>query len=307
MAHEKILVALGGNALIRRHEAGKHGEQLRNVRRTCRHIAKLVRRGHTVVVTHGNGPQVGNLQIQMVAAKDEVPEMPLDVDVAMTQAQIGYMLQQELRNLLPHRGVATVVTQVVVDARDRAFGNPTKPVGPFYSAEKARTLAHRFRVAEDAGRGWRRVVPSPMPKGIVELRAIRKLLDSGTIVVACGGGGIPVVKTGRRLKGVEAVIDKDHASALLANSLGIKTMAILTDVGHVMLGYGTKKQERLRKVSAGRMREYLRAGHFSEGSMKPKVEAALDFLSKGGRKVIITSLDNLVKGLEGGTGTIITP
>ncbi|MFH1696548.1 MAG: carbamate kinase [Candidatus Diapherotrites archaeon] len=303
---EKVLVALGGNALIREHQLGKYAEQMRNVRRTCRLVAKIVKRGHDVIVTHGNGPQVGNLQVQMQAAKCRVPAMPLDVSGAMTQAQVGYMLQQALSNYIRGRDVATVITQVEVDAHDSAFRNPTKPIGQFYSAREAKALSRKFKMVEDAGRGWRRVVASPRPKRIVELPTIRKLSSAGAIVVACGGGGIPVVKGKEGYKGVEAVIDKDHASALLANSLGIKTMAILTGIEFVMVDYRKKSQRKLRGIHAKELRKYLREGQFPEGSMKPKIEAALDFLSKGGKKVIITSLNKLVEGLEGKTGTIIT-
>ncbi|MBU0662063.1 carbamate kinase, partial [Candidatus Micrarchaeota archaeon] len=202
---EKVLVALGGNALIREHQLGKYAEQMRNVRRTCRLVAKIVKRGHDVIVTHGNGPQVGNLQVQMQAAKCRVPAMPLDVSGAMTQAQVGYMLQQALSNYIRGRDVATVITQVEVDAHDSAFRNPTKPIGQFYSAREAKALSRKFKMVEDAGRGWRRVVASPRPKRIVELPTIRKLSSAGAIVVACGGGGIPVVKGKEGYKGVEAV------------------------------------------------------------------------------------------------------
>lgn len=303
---EKIAIALGGNALIKARQLGRHSEQLQNVRKTCRLIAGLARRGYLPVITHGNGPQVGNLQIQMAEARGKVPEMPLDVDGAMTQGQIGYMLQQSLKNLLPGREVATVVTQVVVDAGDSAFRNPTKPIGPSYSKQQAKKFAKKFRMVLDAGRGYRRVVPSPKPKRVVELGAIKKLIAGGALVIACGGGGIPVIKTRTGYRGVEAVIDKDRATRLLANSLGIKTMVILTDVEFVLLNYGKNNQARLHKVKAGELRRYLREGHFAEGSMRPKIEASLNFLSRGGRKVIITSLDKLIAGIDGKTGTVIT-
>ena len=303
---ETMVIALGGNALIREHETGKYSQQMANVRKTCEQIAKLVRRGYGVVLTHGNGPQVGNLQIRMMAAAGAVPPMPLHVDVAMTQAQIGYMLQQSLGNFLPNAEVATFVTEVLVDSKDSAFRKPAKPIGPFYKSESEIRKAGVKKYVKAGGRGFRKIVASPMPKKIIQLDSIRKFTGKGRIAIVCGGGGIPVARKNGKLRGVEAVIDKDHCARLLGNSLGLKTLVILTDVEFVYLNYGRENQMRLRKASVSTLKKCLKKGHFSEGSMKPKVEAAVDFINKGGRKVIITSLNKLIPAVNGKTGTIIT-
>lgn len=301
---ETIVIALGGNALIKRHQVGNYGQQLRNVKETSRQIAKLIKSGYCVILTHGNGPQVGNLQLQMKAAAKKVPQMPLDVDVAMTQAEIGYMLQQSLRNEMPAEKVATVVTEVIVDAKDNAFRNPTKPIGPYYKKGELKKAGIKNFIYVK-GRGYRKVVASPKPKRIIQLESIKKLSEKKRVVICCGGGGIPVVKHKKSFRGVEAVIDKDHCAQLLANSLKVKTLVILTDVEFVYLNFNKKNMKKLKKVRMREIKKCLREGNFAEGSMKPKIGASVEFLEKGGKKVIITSLNKLLPAIDGKTGTVI--
>lgn len=278
---------------------------------TARSLADLLEDGHQLVLTHGNGPQVGNILIQNEEAHFAVPPQPLDVCGAESQGMIGYMLQQALGSELARRGAArpivTMVTQVVVDRNDPAFRHPTKPVGPFYTAERARTLARErgYPMREDAGRGWRRVVPSPQPREIVEMPAIRSLVESGALVIACGGGGIPVWRdpeTGA-LEGVEAVIDKDLAAAVLGLGLGCDTLLILTDVPQVALRYGRPEQIAVPYLTVAEARRHLTAGEFPAGSMGPKVEAAVRFVEGGGRQAVIASLTEAKPALAGQAGT----
>lgn len=304
---KKIVIALGGNALIRQNEIGKFEQQLQNVRTTCKEIAEAVKKHYNVVITHGNGPQVGNLEIQMRKAKNIVPIMPLDVEGAMTQAQIGYMIQQSLHEFLPQKKTATIITQMLVEENDAAFNTPSKPIGPSYSKKEAITLHKKgTKLVFQKGKGFRKVVASPMPKKIIELETIKELIKRRNIVICCGGGGIPVIKKENKLQGVEAVIDKDHASQLLANALNIDLLVILTDTEFVKINYGTTQEKNLHKIKSKLLKNYLLHGQFEEGSMKPKIEAALDFLHKGGRKAIITSLNKLLPALKEETGTIIT-
>ena len=305
-----IVIALGGNALLQRGQNGTVEEQSGNVRKAVPKIADLIEGGYKVVLTHGNGPQVGATLLRHEAAKSIVPPFPLDACGAETQGFIGYLVQQELRNELKGRGidkyVVTVVTRVIVDKHDSAFQNPTKPIGPFYSKDEAsrlKELRPDLIMKEDAGRGYRRVVPSPDPKIIAERAAIRTLVDSGFIVVACGGGGIPIIEEGTQGVGVEAVIDKDLAGQRLATLIGANIFVILTDVEGAFLNYGTPKQERIGEITSGKLRNYLREGQFKEGSMAPKVEAAIRFVESGGECAIIASLGSLVKALEGKSGT----
>ncbi len=306
-----ILLAIGGNSLIRAGEQGTISEQLANVRRTAVAVCNLVSQGHRLVLTHGNGPQVGADLLRCERAASQVPGHPLDVCDASTQGEIGYLLQQSLENELSARGlhtaVATVVTQCVVAADDPAVQHPTKPIGPFYSREVAeeRQRTQGWHIVEDAGRGYRRVVPSPEPLEIVELQAIRGLIDNGALVIACGGGGIPVVRRNGRLEGVEAVIDKDRASALLACELGVDLFAISTDTDFVYLDYKKPSQHPLTRISAADIEAYLRAGQFPPGNMGPKIEAALRFLRYGGREVIITGYEHLCAAVAGADGTHI--
>ncbi len=311
---ETVVVALGGNAILKPGQAGTFEEQYANVVDTARQLVAMTAQGFRLVVTHGNGPQVGNLLIQNEEAAATVPPMPLHVLGAESQGLLGYMIQQALQNAFAARGldipVSTVLTQVVVARDDPAFGRPTKPVGPFFTEARARRLmAERgYVMREDAGRGWRRVVPSPDPVAIRELEVISRLVDSGSVVVACGGGGIPVVQDGPGvLEGVDAVIDKDLASACLARGLGADVLLILTDVKAVAVNYRKPDERRLGGVTASELRAYHQAGHFPPGSMGPKVEAALRFVEGGGRRAVIASLEDALAALGGEQGTQVVP
>jgi carbamate kinase len=294
-----LVVALGGNALGR----GTAAEQLATLRNACAVLAPLVREGE-VVVTHGNGPQVGNELLRQERAADEVPPLPLYLAVAQTQAEIGAMIETEL-SAAAGRPVACLLTHVHVDPDDPAFSDPTKPIGPFYSEDEARALGRDrgWQLVEDAGRGYRRVVPSPRPLDVVEVEAIRALVGSGAIAVACGGGGIPVVSRNGHLKGVDAVIDKDRASALLAERLGAERLVILTEVPAVYRNYRKSNQEELRELSVAEAEALLPS--LAEGSMRPKVESAIDF-ARGGGETLITSFEALDEALAGGAGTTIS-
>lgn len=308
--NKTIVIALGGNALLDPKTNGSVADQIRTIERSCTKIAQVIARGHRVVITHGNGPQVGNLLIQQEEAKGLVPPLPLDVCGAMTQGQLGYLIQQKLREALAQLGIAkpvvTVVTQVQVDRNDPAFADPTKPIGPFYSERERPALEQKGYVLKRVGKGvkpWRRVVASPEPKDIVEIESIKELTEAGSIVIACGGGGVPVVREDGRWRGVEAVIDKDLASALLAEELGAEILLILTDVERVALHFGTPQQVFLEKLSVSEARKYLLEGHFPAGSMGPKVEAAIRFIEGGGEHAYITSLEKALEALEGRAGT----
>lgn len=307
-----VVVALGGNAILQPKQRGTAGEQFANVRLTCEHVAAMIAEGHRVVITHGNGPQVGNILIQNEEGSGLVPAMPLDVCGAESQGFIGYMVQQSLRNELRRLGsdkaVATVITQVLVDPSDPAFGNPTKPIGPFFTPDKARELmTHKgYQMKEDAGRGWRRVVPSPDPKAIVERDAIRTLVEAGTVVIACGGGGVPVLSgQDGTLLGAEAVIDKDLAANRLALDIDADILLVLTDVECACLDFRGPSEVRLGMLTVERARQYLAEGHFREGSMGPKVEAILRFVEAGGELGVITSLTRAKEALDGNAGTRI--
>ena len=308
-----VVVALGGNAILRRGEKGTFEEQYRNICDTVQRIADLVENGYRVVITHGNGPQVGATLLRHDAGKNIVPPFPLDACGAETQGFIGYMIQQALRNELKKRGsdkyVVTLVTRVIVDPDDEAFRNPTKPVGPFYAkeeAEKIRSQHPGFVVKEDAGRGYRRVVPSPDPKIIAERFAIRSLVDNGFVVVACGGGGIPIVEEGTQTRGLEAVIDKDLAGQRLATLIDASIFVILTDIDGAYLNYGTPKQTMITRATARQLEQYMKEGHFKEGSMAPKITAAIRFVNNGGEKAIIAELSKLTEAMQGKTGTQVT-
>ena len=305
------LIAVGGNSLIRAGEKGTIAQQLANTRRTAAAIVGLIRDGYHLVVTHGNGPQVGAALLRSERASDQVYSHPLDVCDASTQGEIGYLLQQSVNNELSSAGldvpVATVLTQVVVARDDPAMQLPTKPIGPFYSradAEERRRL-FGWQIVEDAARGYRRVVPSPEPIHIVELEVIRLLLDQGVLVIAVGGGGIPVVQSNGALEGIEAVIDKDRASALLASELGVDVFVISTDADSVYLDYKKPTERPLRRVTAEELEAHYRAGQFPPGNMGPKVESALRFLRNGGKEVVITSYERLCEAVEGEAGTHI--
>ena len=313
MEKKVAVVALGGNAILQRGQKGTFEVQLANVHHTCEQLVKMVLSGEwELVVTHGNGPQVGNILIQNDAGKDIVPAMPMDVCGANSQGMIGYMFQQSFRNLLDGAGrqdipVATVVTQVLVDKDDQAFANPAKPVGPFYTEDEASSLREEkgWHVVEDAGRGWRRVVPSPDPVDIVEKEAIRTLTQSGAIVVSTGGGGIPVVRENDELTGVEAVIDKDLGGQRLALEVGASVFLILTDVDRVRLNYGKPNETSIDRMTVSEAKAYLEEGHFAKGSMGPKVKAAIRFVESGGERAIIASLEGATDALAGSAGTQI--
>lgn len=309
----KVLVALGGNAILQRGERGTAEQELGNVRATARHLARIVARGERIALTHGNGPQVGEILLQNEMTKDAFPPMPLDVCGAETQGMLGYMLQQsleaELRLIGKYSPVVTVVSQTLVDPADPAFANPTKPVGPFYSKEEAARIGsgRGWKLVEDSGRGYRRVVPSPQPVEIVEKDVVTKLFDSGVIVVSSGGGGIPVVRRADgTLSGVEAVLDKDRTASLLATTLGVDALLMLTDVPAVYLDYGRTSARAVSAMSADEAEGYLASGQFPEGSMGPKVESAIRFVRRGGSKAVISSLENAERALAGESGTTIS-
>ncbi|VVB67639.1 Carbamate kinase [Candidatus Norongarragalina meridionalis] len=307
------VVAIGGNSLIRKGQKGTEQEQYENALETCGHIAGMIKSGWDVVVTHGNGPQVGFALLRSELAANIIPPSPLDYCDAFTQGELGYIIAQALSARLEEAGikkeVAAVVTRVLVDAKDSAFTKPTKPIGPFYSKEEA--IDHKLRdnwaMVEDAGRGYRRVVPSPKPLDIMEKEAVKTLVERGVIVVAVGGGGIPVVRDGKEVRGAEAVIDKDFASALLASEIKADLLLISTAVDSVRLNYGKPGERKLSRMTLGEARRYLAEKQFPAGSMGPKIEAALQFLEKGGKEVIITSPERIGDALAGKAGTKITP
>jgi carbamate kinase len=297
------VVALGGNALIRPGDRGTAAEQSARLREAASSLEPLLEEPR-LVITHGNGPQVGNELLRQERAADEVPPLPLYLAVAQTQAEIGAIIETELGPRVG-RPIACLLTHVVVAEDDPAFGRPTKPVGPYYSTDKADLLEQErgWTLVEEQPRGWRRAVPSPTPLEIVELDQVRALLDTGALPVACGGGGIPVVRRDGRLHGVDAVIDKDRASALLAAGLGAERLLILTDIGAVKRGFGTPAEEELRELNLGQAEALL--PELAEGSMRPKVEAAAA-MARGGGEAIITALERVEDALAGRAGTRIT-
>jgi carbamate kinase len=313
---KKIVIALGGNAIKQWNQQGTAAEQYENVKTSCAHIVKIIQRGYRVVITHGNGPQVGNLLIQQEEGAKAVPAQPLNICGAMSQGQIGFMIQQALLNELKDarlsRNVVTLVTQVMVDREDPGFKNPTKPVGPFYTKaqmEKNEKSGMVFkRIQNQEGEHYRRVVASPDPLRILEGRMVKDLFERGAIVIASGGGGIPVIMDENgHVSGVEAVIDKDLAGEKLAESVGADLFMVLTDVEKVYLHYGTKRQTGLGKISLDKTQQYVKSNQFPAGSMGPKVEACIRFIKYGGERSIITSLDRAVNALDGKTGTHILP
>jgi carbamate kinase len=311
-----MVIALGGNAIKQWEQKGNAEEQFENVRKSCFHIVKIIKRGFRVVITHGNGPQVGNLLIQQEEAASVVPSQPIDICDAMTQGQIGYMIQQVLLNELKDarldRHVVTLITQVMVNREDPGFKNPNKPIGPFYNRmqkEKYESQwGHVFKRVEAKGAFYRRVVPSPDPLRILEAKMVKELLESGVIVIASGGGGIPVVLDHQgHLSGVEAVVDKDLAGEKLAESVGADLFMILTGVDKVFLHFGTKQQRALKTLYLEEARKYLQDGHFPSGPMGPKIEACIRFLEYGGERAIITCLDCADRALDGIEGTHLLP
>jgi carbamate kinase len=305
-----VVIAIGGNAILQPGQQGTVEEQLTNIRQSCQPIIRLLTQGYKVVLTHGNGPQVGQVVLRSEAARDIVPPHPLDVCVSETQGSLGYIITQTLGNMMAEIGfsrrIVTVVTQVLVDTSDPAFANPTKPIGPFYSKEEAERLtADGLTMIEDSGRGYRRVVSSPQPCTIIEKDVIRDLVAAGYVVLAAGGGGIPVAQQGSNLAGIEAVIDKDRASALLATEIGASSLVILTGVDHVKINFGQPDEQELEELPVQLAKQYLASGQFPPGSMGPKIEAAISFLEQGGQEAVITSMENLGRALSGETGTRI--
>ena len=317
---ETIVVAFGGNAFQTKGEPGTPENYWKNAYRSAEFLVKILEEGYRVAITHGNGPQVGIIAEWMLAGmlSKNLPVMTLDIAGAMSQGWLGYLIQQSLYNKLVEKGflgkvvkgVVTIVTQTIVDKNDPAFQNPTKYIGPWYEEEEAKKLAKQFNwtVKPDPRGGWRRVVPSPDPKGHVEIDAIKKLLDEGFIVIASGGGGIPVYKDEKGLlHGVEAVIDKDLAGERLASALGADILLILTDVDKVYLNYGKPDQKPLDKMTVSEAKKYYEEGHFKPGSMGPKVLAAIRFIENGGKKAIIAHLYHAYEALKGEAGTAIVP
>jgi carbamate kinase len=312
MESRLTVLAIGGNSLIKDKNHIAMSWQYEAVKETGKYIADLIAEGLNVVITHGNGPQVGFLYRRGELARHELPLIPLDICGADTQGAIGYMIQKALLNHFQKMGVAkkvaTVVTQTLVNRDDPSFGHPTKPIGSFMSEEEA--FAHKkesgWEVEEDAGRGFRRVVPSPMPREIIELDVIRFLVEKGYVVIAGGGGGIPVIRNDQgEIEGVEAVIDKDLASSLLARNLGADTFVISTAVDAVYLNFGKENQRPIHQATLPEMKRFLAEGHFKPGSMKPKIESIIQFLEGGGKKAVITSPENLLKSVRGECGTTI--
>jgi len=307
----KAVIAIGGNSILRAEQKGTIPEQFANTIETAEHVADMIMMGYELVITHGNGPQVGNMLLMSEKTEEILYPLPLDICDSNTQGSMGYMIQQALGNVLKERkikkSVVTVVTQVVVDRNDSAFKKPTKPIGSFYSKENAERYRKekKWDIIEDAGRGYRRVVPSPEPLEIVENDIIKKLVDDGVIVIGVGGGGIPVVKEKNFLKGVEAVIDKDLASSLLASNINADLLLISTNVEKVFLNYNKPEQKGIDRMTVKDAKKYLSEGHFPPGSMGPKIEAGIRFLEKGGKEVIITSPECIGDALKNKTGTHI--
>jgi carbamate kinase len=305
-----ILIALGGNAILKENEKGTFREQESNIRDTAKRIAAIIKKGNNVIITHGNGPQVGDILLRYELAKSVLPTMPLHVCGGESQGMMGYMIEQAVANELKRAGiskeVACVLTQTVVDKRDPNFRNPSKPIGPFYGKADADRLSKEYgwTMVREASR-YRRVVPSPVPVGIIEFNTIRRLFREGTVVVCAGGGGVPVIRNGKSFNGVDAVIDKDFGSSLLARKLKVDLFMILTDVDHVYLDYGKSGQRAVGKMSLEDCGRYLAEGHFENGTMRPKVEAAMEFVKATGSCAVITSLEKAEKALENKAGTRI--
>ena len=305
----RIVIAIGGNAIIAERELGTWVEQRANAAAIAHELVALKRDGHQLVLTHGNGPQVGALLLQHLGGVPGVPALPLDALVAMTQGQLGYLLQNAIEDIDPGLRTSTVLTRVVVDAEDPAFSQPTKPIGRFYRDERAAQLAaaHWGEVTEDAGRGWRTVVASPTPQEIIEFEQIKFLAERGVLVIAAGGGGVPVTRRNGRYEGAQAVIDKDRASAVLAGAVDADLLVMLTGVERVALDFGTRWQRDMAKLTVSDATALQKSGEFPPGSMGPKVESAVRFVSCGGRAAVVTCAERLRDGVEGTSGTRIVP
>ncbi len=314
MKRKIALIAFGGNAILPEHQRGLQAEQMKNAQKAAQLMVHVVRKGYELILVHGNGPQVGNLLIQMEESVTKVPSFSLEVCDAMTEGSMGYMLEKaivnELRKNSVDKEVATLVTQVVVDRDDPAFEDPTKPVGPFYSRYRAQLIVRekKWKIIEDAGRGYRRVVPSPKPIDVVSKYVIRDLVRSGKIVITAGGGGIPVIINGNGLfQGVEAVIDKDYAASLIAQEAQADLFISLTNIDRVYLNFGKPDQEGIAVMTVEQAQEYLAQGQFPPGSMGPKIQAAIEYIQNGGKEVLITSANYLKAALINRAGTKIRP
>ena len=309
------VVAFGGNALIRKGQEGTQWEQIENARQTAHALIPILKNGFGIVIVHGNGPQVGNILIQVEEGVTKVPPLSLDVCVAMSEGSIGYMLERAILNeFRQSRGrrpdVVAMITEVIVDQGDPGFRRPTKPIGPFYPRFRAEDLMrkHGWTMVEDAGRGWRKIVPSPRPLRVVQSAAIKRAAESGGVVIAGGGGGIPVYRTrGGDLRGVEAVIDKDYTASLIASDLDADLFVILTGVDQVSVNFGRPGQKGIRTMDVAQARAHQADGQFPEGSMGPKIRAAVEFVETTGREVLITSAERLLQALRGRAGTRIVP
>lgn len=312
MKQKIALIAFGGNAILPKNQRGLQSEQMKNAQKAARLMGHIVKKGYELIIVHGNGPQVGNLLIQMEESTNKVPPFSLEVCDAMTEGSMGFMLEKALINELRKNSLdkeaATIITQVVVDREDPAFENPSKPIGPFYTQYRAQMLARekKWVMIEDAGRGYRKVVPSPQPIDIVPKRTIHDLVLSGKIVICAGGGGIPVIINGRGLfQGVEAVIDKDFASSLIASEVKADLFIILTNVERVYLNYGAENEEALNEMTIKEAEKFIKQGHFPSGSMGPKIQAAIEYIKNGGKEVLITSASHLKAALINRSGTKI--
>ena len=316
MKKKLAVIALGGNALLRGNETGTIDQQEKNTFDTCKQLVDLIKKDYNIIITHGNGPQVGNILLRNEAGFDKykIPQMPMDICVADSQGGIGYMIERMMRNVLNEekikKDVVTLVTQVLVNKHDPAFENPTKPVGKFYTESEAkdRMAKEKWTMVEDAGRGWRRVVPSPKPARIIESRAIKNLVQEDVVVIAVGGGGIPVIAdVNGNLSGVAAVIDKDLASAVLAKEIGADLLVISTAVEKVYLNFGKPGEKPIDRMTVAEAKNYVREGHFKPGSMLPKIQSLIDFLEGGGKEGLVTDPQHIPLALEGKTGTWLVP
>ena len=302
----KIVIALGGNAIIKKGEKETHHTLIKNIKLMSKNIAPIIKKNN-VVITHGNGYEIGNLLLQNEISRKKVPPMPLDILGAESQGLIGYPLEEQIVNELRNtkKDVVTILTQVLVNKNDSAFRNPTKFIGPFYNKSQYMKLRNKHRMKKDSNRGYRRIVPSPRPIKILEFKTIKTLIEKGNVVICGGGGGIPVIKKFGKIMGVEGVIDKDWASACLGKAINADILLILTGVKNVCLNYGMKNEIKLKKINVNEAKKYLKEGYFPTGSMGPKIEAAIDFLKKG-KKVIITDIESAERALKGKAGTLIT-
>lgn len=312
MKTKTALIAFGGNALLPKSQRGLQNEQMKNAEKAARLMIHVVRKGYDLIIVHGNGPQVGNLLIQMEESINKIPPFSLEICDAMTEGSMGYMLEKaiinELRKKSVDKEVATLITQVIVDKEDPAFDKPSKPIGPFYTEYRARMLMRekKWAMIEDAGRGYRKVVPSPKPIDVVPKRVLSDLVRSGKIVIAAGGGGIPIIINGRGLfQGVEAVIDKDYTAGLIAHEAQVELFIILTNVPQVYLNFGTPREKPILEMTVAEAKQCLDQGHFPPGSMGPKIEAAIEYIKGGGKEVLITSASHLKAALIERSGTRI--